>query len=748
MSTVTLPHLIAMGMEVQPVQRSVLFLYGSETGNAEGICHELRSEATREGYTGTISTLNQHEASGFVTAPVVVIVCSTTGDAEFPENARKFAKWLKKKAHPRDLLQGIQYAVLALGDTNYAQFCKAGRAIDLRMRELGASPFLERGDADEAVGLEAVVEPWKAKLWAVLPSAFGAKSALPSLKGPAVSHGKPLVVDAVLPQICADAAQPDVVMGLRPAAPQPPPAADTDAADAAAPPAADAAAEPRTPTKPVLFLFGSETGNAEGICHELCTQAQGEGYTGTISTLNQHEASGFVTAPVVVIVCSTTGDAEFPENARKFAKWLKKKAHPRDLLQGIQYAVLALGDTNYAQFCKAGRAIDLRMRELGASPFLERGDADEAVGLEAVVEPWKAKLWAALPSVTGACEGAAPQDAAPGAVDRKASVLQDCSRQLFPESPSRATGAAAPEPVSIAVEAPQDVASPAVATPEAPSKAASPSATPPAVPPQPAATAPRPPAGAASPTAAAPEAPSKAASPGATPPAAPAQPAATAPRAPAGAASPGAPAKGTPQEGVKVGAATTRVPPAGSNRKPLLFLYGSETGNAEGICHELHTRACREGYTAQIAALNQHESVGFAMAPLLVIVCSTTGDAEAPENARKFVKWLKKKAHPRDLLQGMQYSVLALGDTNYAQFCRAGRVIDLRMRELGASPFLDRGDADEAVGLEVVVEPWKAKLWSMLPSLAALEPAPAKTQSTNVGTPSAPSAPAPAPFKV
>lgn len=58
--------------------------------------------------------------------------------------------------------------------------------------------------------------------------------------------------------------------------------------------------------------------------------------------------------------------------------------------------MLALGDTNYDKFCETGKWMNQRLKELGASPFLRLGCADEGTGLEDVVEPWCADLKAAL----------------------------------------------------------------------------------------------------------------------------------------------------------------------------------------------------------------------------------------------------------------------------------------------------------------------------------------------------------------
>jgi len=351
----------------------LLFLFGSETGNAEGLCHEFHNQAVSLGHPARIAPLNDFDSVGFQQAPTVIIICSTSGDGEPPENARKFVRWLKKKTHAPDTLQGMRFGVLALGDTNYTHFCRAGRTIDTRLAEMGARALVPRGDADDAVGLEAVVEPWKAALWNAL-----SQPAAPIPRGP--------------PAVTAEATDLGSCSGERRPTDRP----------------VDCAATPESPARPLLVLFGSETGNAAELSHDLHREALARGCASRVSSLNDYESVGFQKATVVVIVCSTTGDAEPPQNARKFVRWLKRKTHPEDLLSSMRYALLALGDTNYSGFCRAGRMIDQRLRQLGATPFVDRGDADEAVGLELVVEPWRTALWAALPRVLHAAPAEAP----------------------------------------------------------------------------------------------------------------------------------------------------------------------------------------------------------------------------------------------------------------------------------------------------------------------------------------------------
>lgn len=154
---------------------------------------------------------------------------------------------------------------------------------------------------------------------------------------------------------------------------------------------------------------------------------------------------------------------------------------------------------------------------------------------------------------------------------------------------------------------------------------------------------------------------------------------------------------------------------------PLLFLYGSQTGNAEVICRDLCSLTVQKGWSARVGSLNEFRALRFSTAPVVVVVCSSSGNGEPPDNASRFVRMIRRRCHAPDFLAGMQFAVLGLGDQNYDKFCGCSRLIDSRLAELGAVRFLARGDADHAVGLELVVEPWKAAFFAQgLPSLRPL----------------------------
>uniref|UniRef100_A0AAR2JUU7 Methionine synthase reductase n=1 Tax=Pygocentrus nattereri TaxID=42514 RepID=A0AAR2JUU7_PYGNA len=146
-----------------------------------------------------------------------------------------------------------------------------------------------------------------------------------------------------------------------------------------------------------LILYGSQRGQAQSIAEEICEQAAEHGFIADISCVSKGEKYNLERerGPVVFVV-STTGDGEPPDTALKFVKKIKNKSLPCDHYSHLHYALLALGDTNYANFCNCGKTIDSRLQELGAKHFYATGHADDGTGLEIVVDPWIEGLWEAL----------------------------------------------------------------------------------------------------------------------------------------------------------------------------------------------------------------------------------------------------------------------------------------------------------------------------------------------------------------
>uniref|UniRef100_A0A914D012 Methionine synthase reductase n=1 Tax=Acrobeloides nanus TaxID=290746 RepID=A0A914D012_9BILA len=99
---------------------------------------------------------------------------------------------------------------------------------------------------------------------------------------------------------------------------------------------------------------------------------------------------------LIVIVISSTGDGDPPDNAHKFMKKIHDKSLDTNFLSNTQFALLGLGDSNYSTFQGVPKKLEKRLLQLGAKKFIESGGADDQIGLELAVEPWLDCLYNAL----------------------------------------------------------------------------------------------------------------------------------------------------------------------------------------------------------------------------------------------------------------------------------------------------------------------------------------------------------------
>jgi sulfite reductase (NADPH) flavoprotein alpha-component len=147
----------------------------------------------------------------------------------------------------------------------------------------------------------------------------------------------------------------------------------------------------------------------------------------------------------------------------------------------------------------------------------------------------------------------------------------------------------------------------------------------------------------------------------------------------------------------------------------ITVLFGSQTGNAEKLAKALHARLQQSGMAARLEDMGSYRSAQLRRDRCLLVIVSTHGEGEPPDNARPFYELLHGKKAPK--LDGLQFSVLALGDTSYEYFCKTGRDFDARLEGLGAARLYPRADCD--VDYEEAAERWMEGVLAALPQAGA-----------------------------
>jgi len=135
-----------------------------------------------------------------------------------------------------------------------------------------------------------------------------------------------------------------------------------------------AVAEPAPVSKEVTVLFGSQTGNSQGLAKKLARKLEDGGFQATLTVMRDFKPNTLKKVRNLLIIVSTQGEGDPPDNAISFYEFLHSKRAPQ--LDDLQFSVLALGDTSYEQFCQTGKDFDKRLGELGGQRISPRVDCD------------------------------------------------------------------------------------------------------------------------------------------------------------------------------------------------------------------------------------------------------------------------------------------------------------------------------------------------------------------------------------
>ena len=149
-------HLAANLTALSAEPFSITVLSGSQTGNAKSVADKVAAELTEAGIAVKRVALKDYKAKTIADEKYLLLVTSTQGEGEPPEEGVVLHKLLNGKKTPK--LTELQFAVLGLGDSSYPNFCQAGKDFDQRFAELGATRLFERVDAD--LDYSATSEQW------------------------------------------------------------------------------------------------------------------------------------------------------------------------------------------------------------------------------------------------------------------------------------------------------------------------------------------------------------------------------------------------------------------------------------------------------------------------------------------------------------------------------------------------------------------------------------------------------------
>lgn len=174
------------------------------------------------------------------------------------------------------------------------------------------------------------------------------------------------------------------------------------------------------PTIPLVVLYGSQTGTAERLSKLVAKECAGHRFKGRVVDAAAHAGIDWKAEKNLLIITSTYGDGDMPDNAVEFWNWLQTEA--ASSMAHVAFSVLALGDTNYPEFCAAGKKIDARLGEIGARRIFERVDCD--LDYEIPAKAWMENALAALAAESGIggnlSAGAASTESATAAAPAKA----------------------------------------------------------------------------------------------------------------------------------------------------------------------------------------------------------------------------------------------------------------------------------------------------------------------------------------
>lgn len=130
----------------------------------------------------------------------------------------------------------------------------------------------------------------------------------------------------------------------------------------------------QTPSKEVTILYGSQTGNAQGLANKAVKMLEENGFQVSVTAMSNFKPNNLREVQNLLIIVSTHGEGVPPDNALTFHEFLHGRRAPK--LDSLLFSVLSLGDSSYEFFCQTGKEFDTRIEELGGTRLYPRFDCD------------------------------------------------------------------------------------------------------------------------------------------------------------------------------------------------------------------------------------------------------------------------------------------------------------------------------------------------------------------------------------
>ena len=180
-------------------------------------------------------------------------------------------------------------------------------------------------------------------------------------------------------------------------------------------------------------------------------------------------------------------------------------------------------------------------------------------------------------------------------------------------------------------------------------------------------------------------------------------------------------------QGVAAGLDIAAAPALAAPARRVLVLSASQTGNARGVAKSLHAKLKAAGVEAVLSSAGDFKSKTLPDEDIVLLVTSTQGEGEPPEEALPLYKFVFGKKTPD--LGKLTFAVLGLGDSSYPNFCQAGKDFDAKFAELGARRLNDLGICD--LEFQSAADAWIEAVVPKVAELAVQTAAPTATPAAN-----------------